>query len=721
MVLSMALFFFIEPSHTLSAQAEKVEQLKNKLKKQEQAKNHQQDSLYILTLTKLGFAYYSYQTDSTIYYCEKAVKLAQGIQNKSLEANALNVLAIAYYVYSDYKTALDTLASAKRIFEEINHSEGLGNILNLMGAIYDFQGDVAASLEVHEQSLALRIKINDSLGIANSYHNMAMCQSRVGAYLEAINNYNLSLEILKKIKNQGDYIALTYNNIGNLNRKLRRFEQSELFFKKSLELTLKSGNYNLIGTNYVNLGLIQKEEYNNYDSALYYYQKGLDVFLKTGDRPNIASSYYNLGLIYYEKDDVENLKKSLVQLRKYYVKDNIEVFISYLMLESYYHIEIKNFDKAYEFSLKALQISNESDIINKELDLYRDLSVISEKRNDFEKAFQYLSKYNQLSDSIFKIEVEEALEKQKATFEFEQKEKELLYQQSQRELEFEQKAAKQRLYLYLIVSALIIVLLVVIFIINNYKIKEKAYHKLELANEEINKTAQRLEESNKLKDKLFTIIGHDLRNPIQTLKGYIELMQSGDLDSQDFKEASNIFAKNINNTLVLLDSLLLWAKSKIESSSMIELVSLDLCKLLNRNIELIADNASKKDIKIRVLNTPICKVWANENTVNLIIRNLLSNAVKFTPMGGEITVDVTDEKEYLWVSIHDNGIGMTQEQINSIGIHRNISKNGTLQEEGTGLGLMFCKDFILKNKGELRIESELGKGSTFSFSLKKAQ
>ena len=333
-------------------------------------------------------------------------------------------------------------------------------------------------------------------------------------------------------------------------------------------------------------------------------------------------------------------------------------------------------------------------------------------------SLDYLKKHNKTKDSINKLEIEKALERQRASFEFEYREKELLFQQSQMELEFERKSSRQKVVLYATIALSLFLFTIILFVSNNIRIRRKAYQKLELANKEIENVANKLRESNRMKDKLFSIIGHDLRNPIQTLKGYIELMQYGELSSEDFKSASNEFAKNINNTLILFESLLTWAKAQIGDQNKNLLEKIEVSEIITRNIELISDVAQKKNIQLISCCTENIEAYADSNTVDLITRNLLGNAIKFTQIGGRVMVTCEDTDDKIWIHIADSGIGMTKEQIDAIG-KKSLSTQGTSKEQGTGLGLMFGVDFIEKNGGELKIKSKKGEGSTFSFSLSK--
>ena len=239
------------------------------------------------------------------------------------------------------------------------------------------------------------------------------------------------------------------------------------------------------------------------------------------------------------------------------------------------------------------------------------------------------------------------------------------------------------------------------------------------AEKELKQNEDRLKKLNATKDKLFSIIGHDLKGPLNNILGFSELIDQGfdSFSDEEIKKYNRLIFQSSQTVTSLLDNLLTWSRSqrnKIKVSK--QLFALNT--VVQKNLSLLENNASKKSIQLK--NEVPADIIANGDTemVTTILRNLISNAIKFTNEGGEIKVVAKNSNNRIIVEIHDNGVGIPPDKINNLfepdQTHVNL---GTAGEKGTGLGLIICKDFAEKNDGELWAESEPGKGSVFSFSM----
>jgi two-component system sensor histidine kinase/response regulator len=233
---------------------------------------------------------------------------------------------------------------------------------------------------------------------------------------------------------------------------------------------------------------------------------------------------------------------------------------------------------------------------------------------------------------------------------------------------------------------------------------------------------EELKELNATKDKFFSIIAHDLRNPLQCLKLYAESLyfDYDSLDDEKRKGYTQKFYDNSNLIAALLENLLEWSQSQqgiIEPHPQ----KIDLHALAAENIDLLKDNAKKKNITVSSQIKPETFAFADNNMIRTVIRNLLSNAVKFTGPGGKVEVStaISADGNSVDITISDNGVGISTEDIDTlfrIDVKKKKNK-GTDNEKGTGLGLILCKEFVEKNNGSIRVTSEPGKGSRFTFTL----
>ncbi len=231
----------------------------------------------------------------------------------------------------------------------------------------------------------------------------------------------------------------------------------------------------------------------------------------------------------------------------------------------------------------------------------------------------------------------------------------------------------------------------------------------------------RLHDLNATKDKFFSIIAHDLKNPFNAVIGFSNLLidQVKENDYNGIDEYATIIKDSSLRAMSLLNNLLIWARSqtgKMEFNP----ENFELVKLIGEVIELLNDSAKQKKIEILLQLPYDVVVFADKEMIGTILRNLISNAVKFTHSGGMITISVHLQVEGSLIQVSDNGMGIKKENIHKLfKIDESYSTKGTQNESGTGLGLLLCKEFIEKNGGKIWAESEYGKGSKFSFLIPK--
>jgi two-component system sensor histidine kinase/response regulator len=253
-------------------------------------------------------------------------------------------------------------------------------------------------------------------------------------------------------------------------------------------------------------------------------------------------------------------------------------------------------------------------------------------------------------------------------------------------------------------------------ILGSNKALQEKNEKIERQKAEIEQKATELSELNSLKNKLFSVISHDMKTPMYALRNLFRSMQQLDISGREIKSMIPDVVSDLNYTTGLMENLLHWVKSQMNAAN-ISPSELNMEEITDEAIHVHQLQASTKKIFIIREMDESLSVFADRDMVTLVLRNLLSNAIKFTPEKGKIIIRVNNETPFCRVSVIDNGIGMDQEGLARIQDNSYYSTNGTAKESGTGLGLMLCRDFLSKNGGTLMIESEPGHGSVFSFTL----
>lgn len=229
----------------------------------------------------------------------------------------------------------------------------------------------------------------------------------------------------------------------------------------------------------------------------------------------------------------------------------------------------------------------------------------------------------------------------------------------------------------------------------------------------------KLKELNVTRDKLFSIIAHDLRSPFNSILGFSSLLIDNhkEINYEDQIEYLNAINSSANNTLILLDNLLSWAKSQSGQINF-KPEKIALNSIINEIIELVNSIAKLKNISLNYDSPREIEVFTDQNILKTVLRNLISNSIKFTKPGGNINVFTISKQNKVEITVSDNGVGMNTETKNKLfKIDSNYTTVGTENEKGSGLGLALCKEFVEKLGGNIWLESEEGKGSDFKFTL----
>jgi signal transduction histidine kinase len=269
---------------------------------------------------------------------------------------------------------------------------------------------------------------------------------------------------------------------------------------------------------------------------------------------------------------------------------------------------------------------------------------------------------------------------------------------------------------FLILIIIYVSLLSFLFLVIIYDVKKRRKMSLE-----IDEHRKKLEELNNQKNKFFSIIAHDLRSPFAGLISLAEIIIEcyDDLSDEERKSHLEGFFLSLKSLLTLIDNLLTWSRLNLNRIGIdpCEIHLTEIIKAVFKSLEVAANN---KQIKLLSNFNHDLKIYADANMIETVIRNLISNAIKFTNTGGKVIVDIYEKNNYVKLEVRDNGIGMSEEISNNLfKLDVNIKTFGTNNENGTGLGLIICKEFIEKHGGNISVKSEFGKGTVISFTLPK--
>lgn len=564
-----------------------------------------------------------------------------------------------------------------------------------------------SALYYGKEALDLFTATNQKDKQAQTLDQLAIVHETMGNFDKAL-DYNLqTLALLEELKdNRG--LAVTHNNLGIVYSNLGNFKKALEFYEKSIRFTIVSGD-SVTRANALNNIAIAYYYQHNYNAALIHYRAALALRQFMGDPVKVAESYHNIGDVYLEQSTLDSAL--YFYSRAFTLSDSMNA--SYMRMYSRFGMA-----QAYArqgFKKKGISYGLQAWTYAQQLNVLREKSIISEflfsnYRNlkQYDSALYFHVAYKAASDSLFNIDNTKAIASLEARASLEKKDL---------ELQNTKKISRQQQYWMVALGAALMTAIVAAILYNRARKKEKTSRIIvEEQKEEIQSQADALQVANAGKDKLFAIIGHDLRGPIGSLKGLLDLVNAGQLSAQEFSALSQTLSGSVDKLFDLVNHLLQWANSQVKGVKP-NFQEVDLIMLVRQNIELLNVIAVKKNITLACHGVTNATVWADANMVNVVLRNLISNALKYTSAHGTVEVDIEIPDTMAYVRISDTGIGMTPETIARLFSGGITSTAGTSGEKGTGLGLSLCKDFVEQLGGKLSVTSNPGMGSEFTFTL----
>lgn len=647
-------------------------------------------------------------------------ELLQKIEDTPPEGlqDAYNKL-LSYMVQTAPDKAIDYILNTKENESLINSQDSSSYFLLYLGIAYAKIHIPDTSKMYLEHALKMMNEAKDSSGICSTHIALGHINIVVGDLTAAIQHFVAAEEISAAINKTDSYIdALNYFGIISyiLDNLESAIENSEQALRLSRQYDYAEGE----ALAYEHLAIINIKQ-TDFEAALEFNSKSLHIREQLDDLTATAELYDNFSIIHNRLGDydkaVEYTKKSL-ELRRQYGDIN-GMGSTYMNLGSI-HISLDEYDKALEYFTLAYKIKKESRDLRAFTIILRNLSEIYEQRNDFRNAYFYLREFRIYHDSLFNENARRLISRTDAKHKLENKEIEIAGLQ-------ERNRFQSQLQQFLIIS-LILGFFLTVSVIIAYWINSKANKKLNFVNKELESQKNELAKLNKElvalnsdREKFFSIIAHDLRSPFFPLLTYSEIL-SENPDKLKISEIIN-YSKYINQSsrkiFILLENLLQWLglnSGKMKFSPQ----NFNLSDKIDYIIELYSENADEKGIELKFYKNKDVYVFADAEMVATILRNLISNAIKFSDVNDKIIIETKTLKDFVEIAVSDTGTGMEESTLSSLFSVNSVSIDGTNNEIGSGLGLLLCKEMVTRNGGDISIESEPGKGTTFRFTLPEA-
>ena len=658
---------------SIQAQGNSRDSLERRITQIKKSQNfNPKDTVYIDLLNSLGNELRFFKSDSLFLLSQEAMNFSKEVDYANGQSRALLGLAYYYSDKGDSEKAIKNYEKALEIATELGDKKLMLTLQNDLGGEHGYNGDYAKALELFLEGIQMAEVLNDKQVLSIMNENIA------NLYVSQ-KDYEQALDFLKKVKKINA-------EIGN-----------EIFMAET------TGN---IASVYADMGEL---EY-----AMFHINSSIAVFERHEILDWLAFAYEIKGKTYLKQ---EKFKWALhwyhqsEMLHKNLEDNRGEIDLLNGMAEAYLGLQKDSISNQY--ALKAYDISNSIKFKEGLQKCAKTLYKINKNEGNYAKALEYHETYQKISDTLSRNENQKSLTMLKTKVEYDR-------QREAWQVESQKAKAEQKYYVYAALIILLVFLTVTILVRRSEKIQRNLNTELNVKQTDLEKREGELRETNATKDKLFSIIGHDLRGPIGAFQGLLKLFRDGEMTQKEFLTFIPKLRNDIDNISFTLNNLLSWGQSQM-NGLITKPSTISVDALVDGNIKLLSEIAQNKSIQLISRLPENTMAWSDGDQIDIVIRNLMSNALKFTPEHGIVTVEAIEKNNYWEVAVRDTGIGIDEETKKKIFEENSaVTTYGTNNEKGTGLGLSLCKEMIEKNDGTIWVESIPGKGTSFFFTLTKA-
>ncbi len=686
---NIILVFLCILSGTFFAQST-IEEEQHQIDSISNANRHITDALELVdNYNYLAYLYGMISLDSSEHYLTLAKQKA--LANNYSKGLALNYAHMARVNMQkvQYDEAVACFDSSIVLLDQLGDSALLLDSYMGLCYVYAYQSSQLNSLEYAKKALPLALAFQDSVRLSLIYNNIASFYYKIDEFDNAYKHFKNSIDIDEKLNTGRSSIALTYSNLGMLLVRHDKYDEAEQIYHGLIEMLpdIERVDYRII----LNLSVAS-------------------YFMKTGKLEESKS--------YLDK------VPSLLDMDAYK-----QLEVRYLRNLAEWHLHSAFYKESIAYYNKCLDLQNEFGIEESLIEIYEKIAEAYSKLKDYEQAYSYMQKSKEASiqnDSKRIVYFLSEFEGQKEKLELKQQ---LLNDKIEKE-RLEHVAHSLRMKYFSLILLVVFLISIIVFVYIGWHRTSQNSKKLHTMNglieeqksvleknvKDLRDREKELKQYNIAKDKFLSLMAHDLRSPFNSLIGFSDLML-GKIKSGDTSKLLS-YATLINgvskSALSLLNDLLEWASlqlGKVDYHPEKVLVNKYFKSILNNLQQIEPDR--RLDFKTNLDDS--FEILLDKTMIQSVVRNLITNALKYTPKMGSIGLSLSKNASSMVLSIKDEGIGMSQEQIGKLfKIEDAESTKGLKEEKGTGLGLILCKDFVDRHKGSIKVKSEEGVGTEFS-------
>ncbi len=612
------------------------------------------DSSKINRLVKLCWEKRSIDPSLAIQIGEKAIKMMDKCNSNKYKSEVLNYLGVIYSNLGQLETAYKYYTKGYEIAKETSDKNELAYSLNNLGDYYFKNALYATAYEKVLEAYVIFEEINNEQGMAYTLNDLGEIFIIQKDYKKALEYFNRSAELRLKNKDRRGY-AKSLINIAGTYANLNDYDKANETYISALAVS-EEVEY-IKGKSWIYAGIADLNfKTGKFGIAIENSNKAVEIDVLIGNKYGEIINYNRLGQIYEKMSDIPKAK---------------------------FYFE------------KAKMEANNTGHLEQLMVAYKYLYQIFEKERDLKAAYEYLKEYDALNEKIFSLENSNKIADLQTAFAIGKKQIE--NEHLKKELEYQKNTRN-----YLVIIVLLALGVVVLYLLK-YKSTAKAN--------------QLLKELNSSKDKFFSIISHDLKNPVGAVANLAQIIDEDydKLSEEEKKHLIHLLSEASSEVLKLLFDLLTWVNTQ-KGCIGIKKTNLNLKSIFNSLCNSYKLSAKNKNLLLEVAVNDDVNIMGDKFIIETIIGNFIDNAIKFSFKGNKIILSGNLNDSSVKLSVIDFGKGISQEMLHKLlDVDSKISTKGTNNEKGTGLGLKICKEFAKLHKGKIEIESEVDKGSTFSF------
>lgn len=592
-------------------------------------------------------------------------------------------------------------------------------IISGLGLLKENQSQFTEAIQLYKEALEANEDINAPLHKVIIYNNFGNLYRKKADYIQSITYLNKAQEIAYKINNKR-YTSIIKNNLANNFYDLKDYDKALKLYKEVTEITKDYDDY-AYAISLSNMAVILQDR--DPELASEYHDKAHQIFKNLGSESLVMQNLYSRAILKFKTGS----KQAAIYLHHESIKlsqNNNDLYFllgNYINLGSIYN-DLNQLDSALYYTSKSYKLAQKLDTRSDIRDAGALLHKIYKKKNNIDSALYYLEESSHLKDSIFNRNKTQELARLEASKKY-LNQKEQLERQKQKRLEKDElEFQKGRYQVYLLSVLALILISFIIFFVITIRRNSKMQKIIDKKNKSINLRNEQLKDLHVQKNRLFSVISHDLRGPLNNLKQLIDLFLSKNISQKDFQNWIPKVTGSLDATQNLIDGLLIWVKQSITEHNL-KKEKIKLYQEIEKKTKIFYPDFNKKQLTFINDVPQDLEILIDVNTLKLVLRNLISNAIKFSNINSKITISAEETADdHIRICVQDTGVGMSQEQADKLFKNKDIvSSLGTNQEKGAGIGLLLCQQFLQENNGKIWVEkTEIDKGTTICILLPKS-